>query len=677
MAPPSNVDQLCINTLRALAIDVIQKADSGHPGLPLGAAPMAYVLWQRHLKHAPTDPKWIDRDRFVLSAGHGSMLLYGLLHLTGYDLPLDELLNFRQWGSKTPGHPEFGLTPGVEATTGPLGQGHANAVGMAIAERALAARFNRPGHQIIDHHTYALVGDGDLMEGVACEAASLAGHLKLGKLICLYDSNDVTLDGPASLSFSEDVSQRYTSYGWHTITVDDGNHDLEAIDRAIASAKAEVHKPSLIIVKTTIGYGSPNKAGKSAAHGSPLGAQEIELTKKALGLNPTEKFTIADDARAHFRQASTLGQKAKDAWHKQFASYELAHPELAGDLQRVMAGKLPENLFEDLPTFAAGSLIETRSSAGQVLNHLAKRMPELMGGDADLGGSTKTVIQDGGSFNGQSGAGRNIHFGVREHAMAAIANGMAYHGGLRPFTATFFCFTDYMRPAVRLAAMNHLPVISVWTHDSIGLGEDGPTHQPVEHLMAMRTIPNLAVVRPADAAEAAEAWRFALERNRGPTGLVLTRQKVPTIDRSMFGSAKGLHRGAYVLAETNLSKKIDVILIATGSEISLALSARERLEKEGIATRVVSMPCMEAFAEQSVEYRHSVLPKEVTARISIEAGITKGWERWIGDHGVSIGVDTYGASAPDKTLFDRYGLTVDNIVEHAHKQQAGERLAHV
>lgn len=665
-APATALDTLCINTLRTLAIDVIQKADSGHPGLPLGAAPMAYVLWQRHLKHCPTAPDWADRDRFVLSAGHGSMLLYGLLHLSGYPLSKEEVLNFRQWGSKTPGHPEFGLTAGVEATTGPLGQGHANAVGMAIAERALAARFNQPGHTIVDHHTFALVGDGDVMEGVAMEAASLAGHLKLGKLICLYDSNDVTLDGPAKLSFTEDVGKRYESWGWQVLEVKDGNTDLAALDAAIAAAKAETGKPTLIIVKTTIGYGSPNKGGKSSSHGSPLGHDEIALTKKALGWTHDEKYFVPAEAQAHFRTQVTRGEAAKAEWAKRFEAYRAAHPALAADFERVMKGELPVGLEAALPTFPAGTGVETRTAAGQVLNALAKVAPELVGGDADLGGSTKTVLKDGGSFDGQTGAGRNIHFGVREHAMAAIANGMAYHGGVRPFTATFFCFVDYMRPAVRLAAMNHLPVVHVWTHDSIGLGEDGPTHQPVEHLMAVRTIPGLVTLRPADAAEAAEAWLHALSRTKGPTGLVLTRQKVPTLDRATLGSAKGLHQGAYVLAEaTGGAPKC--VLIATGSEVQLALAAKAELEQAGTPTRVVSMPSMELFRAQDAAWRESVLPKAVTARVSVEAGVTFGWEQWIGDRGVAVGVDRFGASAPDKVLFEQYGLTVANVVAAAKR----------
>ena len=661
----SALDTLCINTIRTLSIDVIQKADSGHPGLPLGAAPMAYVLWQKHLKHSPNDPKWADRDRFVLSAGHGSMLLYSLLHLTGYPLSKEEVLNFRQWGSKTPGHPESFLTPGVEATTGPLGQGHANAVGMAMAERALAARFNQPGHEVVNHYTYALVGDGDVMEGVAMEAASLAGHLKLGKLICLYDANDVTLDGPAKQSFTEDVGARYASWGWQVLHVADGNTDLAALDAALTAAKAETTKPTMIIVKTTIGYGSPNKAGKSSSHGSPLGKDEIALTKKALGWNYEEPYFIPPEALANFRTAVTRGDAAKSEWSTRFEAYRAAHPELAKDFERVMSGVLPAGIESALPSFPAGTGVETRTAAGTALNAFAKVVPELLGGDADLGGSTKTVLKDAGSFDGQSGKGRNIHFGVREHAMAAIANGMSYHGGVRPFTATFFCFVDYMRPAVRLAAMNNLPVVHVWTHDSIGLGEDGPTHQPVEHLMAMRGMPGLRTVRPADGAESAEAWLYALKRTNGPTGLVLTRQKVPSFDHAKLGAASGLHKGAYVLAEASAAPKC--ILIGTGSEVQLAMGAKEELEKAGIPTRVVSMPCIEEFRAQDAAYKESVLPKSVKARVSVEAGVTFGWREIVGDAGECVGVDEFGASAPDKILFEQYGLTVGHVVAAAKK----------
>jgi transketolase len=665
MTSPANLDLLCINTLRTLAIDAVQRADSGHPGLPLGAAPMAYELWQNHLKHNPTDPTWADRDRFVLSAGHGSMLLYGLLHLTGYALTMDDLKAFRQWGSKTPGHPEVGLTPGVEATTGPLGQGHANAVGMAIAERALAARFNRPNFELVNHFTYALISDGDVMEGVASEVASLAGHLKLGKLICLYDANDVTLDGPASLAFSEDTATRYASYGWHVQTVSDGNIDLAGINAAIVAAKAETLRPSLIVVKTTIGYGSPHKAGTAAAHGSPLGEDEVKLTKKALGWDPEKKFYVPDEAAEKFRLAIPKGKAAQSQWESMFAEYEKAHPELARLWKRTQAGDLPEGFDQALPTFKPGEAVETRTAAGKALNALATKLPELIGGDADLAGSTKTTLKDAGDFDGQTGKGNNLHFGVREHAMGAIANGIAYHGGLRPFTATFFCFSDYMRPAVRLAALNHLPVVFVWTHDSIALGEDGPTHQPVEHLASLRAMPNLYVVRPCDGAESAQAWRMALERTEGPTGLVLTRQKVAGLDRTKLASAEGLQKGAYVLSDC--AGQPAALLLATGSEVQLALQAQEELQKEGISTRVISMPCWEAFKAQPLSYREEVLLPSVPVRVSIEAGVTFGWDRWIGDEGLAIGVDRYGASAPAEVSLEKYGITAAHLVQEVKR----------
>ncbi|MBS1148680.1 MAG: transketolase, partial [Myxococcaceae bacterium] len=643
MSTFATIDTLCINTLRTLAIDAVQKADSGHPGLPLGAAPMAYVLWQNHLKHNPADPSWPDRDRFVLSAGHGSMLLYGLLHVTGYPLTMEDLMAFRQWGSKTPGHPEHGLTPGVEATTGPIGQGHANAVGMAIAERALAYRFNRPGFELVNHHTFALISDGDVMEGLTHEAASLAGHLKLGKLICLYDANDVTLDGPADIAFSEDVEARYRSYGWHVQTVAKGDSDLEGIDQAITAARADTLRPSLIVVKSTIGFGSPSKAGKASSHGSPLGHDEIALTKKALGWDPEKKFFIPEEAAKHFQLALEKGKAAQTRWEKLFADYEVKHPELAALWKRMQAGDLPEGFDQLLPTFKAGEAVETRTAAGKVLNALAAKLPELIGGDADLSGSTKTGLKDAGDFDGQTGKGNNLHFGVREHAMGAIANGIAYHGGLRPFTATFFTFSDYMRPAVRLAALNNLPVVFVWTHDSIALGEDGPTHQAVEHLAALRSMPNLYVVRPCDGAESAQAWRMALERTEGPTGLILTRQKVAGLDRTKLASAEGLHKGAYVLSDC--AGQPAALLLATGSEVQVALEAQDTLQQEGISTRVISMPCWEAFKDQPASYREEVLLPSVPVRVSIEAGVTFGWDKWIGEEGVAIGVDKYGSSA--------------------------------
>lgn len=658
----NKVHTLCINTIRTLSIDCIQKANSGHPGLPLGAAPMAYVLWQNHLKHHPSNPTWPDRDRFVLSAGHGSMLLYSLLHLTGYDLSLEELKNFRQWGSLTPGHPEFGLTAGVEATTGPLGQGSANAVGMAIAERALASIFNRPEHEIVNHMTYALVSDGDLMEGLSAEAGALAGHLKLGKLIYLYDSNDVTLDGPASLTFSENIAKRYESYGWQVLTVEKGDTDLLNLDQAIASAREETHRPSLIIVKTTIGYGSPNKQGLSASHGSPLGPDEVKLTKKSLGWDPEAQFLIPNEAHENFAQAAQKGRELVDAWEKKLSAYRTAHPELAKQWDDCLAGRLPQGWESALPSFKAGESFATRESSGKVLNAIAEKIPALIGGDADLSCSTNTFLKNFGSFEGQEGKGRNIHYGVREHAMASIANGIAYHGGLKNFVATFFCFADYMKPAIRLAAMNQLPVTYVFTHDSIGLGEDGPTHQPVEHLLSLRAIPNLWVLRPCDAEETREAWKMALERKDGPVALVLTRQKVANLDRgSALSSAVGLKKGGYILAEAKGGAP-QAILIATGSEVGLALQAKEKLEQKGVPTRVVSLPSWELFEAQAPAYRESVLPASVKNRVSIEAGVTMGWSRYVGDTGKSIGVDRFGASAPAPVIYEKFGITADAIV---------------
>ena len=657
----AGIELLSINTIRTLAIDAVQKANSGHPGLPLGAAPMAYVLWQRHLRHNPKDPRWPDRDRFVLSAGHGSMLLYALLHLTGYDLTMEDIKAFRQWESRTPGHPEMRLTPGVEATTGPLGQGTANAVGMAIAERMLAHRFNRPGHTIVDHRTYALVSDGDLMEGISSEAGSLAGHLKLGKLIYLYDCNHVSLDGPTSLAFStEDVATRYAAYGWHVQRVDKGDTDIEAIDAAITAAEAETARPSLIVIQTTIGYGSPHKHGTSQAHGSPLGVEEVALTKKALGWDPERFFYVPDAVAAHLRLAVERGEGAQAQWQERFAAYAKAYPDLAEEWRQAQRGELPKGWDADLPSWKPGESVATRTASGKALNAIAARVSWLVGGDADLSTSTDTALKDGGSFDAQTGAGRNLHFGVREHTMGAIANGIAYHGGLRPFAATFFVFSDYMRPPVRLAALNELPVVFVWTHDSVGLGEDGPTHQPIEHLMALRAMPHLHVVRPADAAETVEAWRWAMTYREGPVALVLTRQKLPVLDRSRLGPAAGVARGAYVLAEADGGAP-QAIIIATGSEVWVALAARDLLGKDGIRTRVVSMPCWESFAAQSAEYRESVLPAAVKARVSIEAGVTFGWRQWIGDAGIAMGIDRFGASAPGETNLEKFGFTADNV----------------
>jgi len=655
-----------VDTIRTLAIDAVQKAESGHPGLPLGAAPMAYVLWQRHLKHNPRDPKWADRDRFVLSAGHGCMLLYCLLHLTGYDLTMEDLKSFRQWGSKTPGHPEWLLTPGVEATTGPLGQGTANAIGMAIAERALAARFNRPGHDIVNHRTFAIVSDGDLMEGISGEASSLAGHLKLGKLTFLYDDNQVTLDGPASLAFSEDVARRYEAYGWQVLKVADGNTDLPAIDEAVQRAKLEQSRPTIILVRTTLGYGSPNKAGTSEAHGSPLGKEEVALTKKALGWEWKEAFFVPPEALDNFRIAVRRGADLQSDWERRFAAYEKSYPELAAEWRRRERGELPDAWDADLTVFQAGEKEATRTAAGKVENAIATRLPELLGGDGDLGVSTNTPLKEGGNFDGQTGAGRNLHFGVREHAMAGIANGMAYHGGVRPFVATFFCFSDYMRPSVRLAALNELPVIFVWTHDSIGLGEDGPTHQAVEHLMSLRAMPGFTVIRPADAGEAREAWRAAILHRDGPVGLVLSRQKLPVIDRREYAAADGLSKGAYVLAEASGGAP-RIVLIASGSEVALALKARARLEEEGIPARVVSMPSWELFERQPPEYREGVLPQSVPARLAIEAGVSLGWKKYVGDRGGSVSLDRYGASAPGERVLEELGFNVDNVVRRARE----------
>jgi transketolase len=653
---------LAVNTIRTLSLDAVQKANSGHPGLPMGSAPMAYVLFQKYLKHNPKDPRWPDRDRFILSGGHGSMLVYSMLHLTGYDVTLDDLKSFRQWGSRTPGHPESFMTPGVEATTGPLGAGTANAVGMAMAERFLAGRYNKPGHTIVDHYTYALVTDGDLMEGISHEAASLAGHLKLGKLIYLYDDNLISLDGPTSLSFTDDTAKRFEAYGWQTLRVGDGNTDLDSIDKAIAAAKAETSRPSIILVRTTIGFGSPNKANTHEAHGSPLGPEEVKLTKKALGFDPEKSFDIPAEALAHFRTAVDRGAKAEAEWLQRFEQWAAAFPELAAEWRLAQAGELPAGWETALPTFTPADKLATRESGGKVITALAGKIPYLLGGDADLSVSTKTGLKGLGNFDGQTGVGRNIRFGVREHAMGGIANGLAYHGGIRPFTATFFCFADYERPALRLAALSHLPVVFVFTHDSIGLGEDGPTHQPVEHLASLRAMPNMWVIRPGDANETAEAWRMALERKTGPTCIVLSRQGVPTQDRSKTAPASEARKGGYVLSDAPGGAP-QAILLATGSELPIAVEAQTQLAAAGVRARVVSLPCWEAFAAQSREYQQSVLPSEVPVRVSIEAGATFGWQKWIGDRGVAIGLDRFGASAPDKIIYKELGLTAENVAK--------------
>jgi transketolase len=673
------VDQLCIDTARFLSVDAVQKANSGHPGLPLGAAPMAYVLWTRLLRHNPRDPGWFDRDRFVLSAGHGSMLLYSLLHLTGYDLSLDEIKQFRQWGSKAPGHPERGDTPGVEITTGPLGQGIANAVGMAIAEAQMAARYNRPGFEVIDHATYALVSDGDLMEGVGAEAASLAGHLRLGKLTCLYDDNRVTLAAGTDITFSEDRARRFEAYGWHTVAVTDGN-DPEAIDAALQAARAETARPSLILVRTHIGYGSPHKQDTFEAHGSPLGAGEVRSTKLKLGWPAEPPFLIPEPALARFREAVARGARDQAAWNDRMAAHARAFPDLAQELRRSLRGELPAGWDADIPVFPADAKgIATRVASGKVMNAVAPRLPALTGGSADLDPSTHTALQGLGDFNppatedddaqgsaggGWSHAGRNLHFGVREHAMSAILNGLAAHGGIVPYGSTFLIFSDFMRPAMRLAALMGLRVVYVFTHDSIALGEDGPTHQPVEHLAALRAIPGLTVIRPGDANETAVAWRVALETRDRPVALVLTRQAVPTLDRSRYASAEGLRRGAYVVSDPTGSPP-ELILIASGSEVGLIVAAAERLQAQGVAVRCVSMPSWELFDALPQRERDGVLPPSVPARLAVEAGVAQGWHRYVGDAGDVLSVERFGASAPGDVLMREYGFSVEEVCRRA------------
>jgi len=672
--PTSKLDELCINTIRALSLDAVQKAESGHPGLPLGSAPMAYVLWTRFLRHNPRSPKWSGRDRFLLSAGHGSMLLYSLLHLTGYDLPLEELKNFRQWESKTPGHPENVLTPGVEITTGPLGQGFANGVGMAMGAAHLADKFNRPGFPLINSHVYAIVSDGDLMEGVASEAASLAGHLKLGNLIYLYDDNQVTIEGFTSLAFSENVPQRFESYGWHTLTVKDGN-DLDAIERAIREAQSVTDRPSLISVKTVIGFGMPT-AGTRKAHSDAPGEDAVRTTKKALGWPEDKTFYIPDEALSNFRGAVERGATLEAEWDALVDKYSREHQELGAEWHRVMSGELPAGWEDHLPKFENAKPMATRAASGEVINALAPVMPMLVGGSADLGPSTNTDIKDGGSFQHGSYNGRILHFGIREHAMGATLTGMSLNGGLIPYGGTFMCFSDYMKPAIRLAALSEVQVIYVFTHDSIGLGEDGPTHQPVEQLAGLRAIPHLYVIRPADVHETSEAWRTAILRRHAPTALVLTRQKVPLIDRTgAYAPAEGARRGAYILAEAESKKGAgggdktgttpDLILIATGSEVSLALEAREALQKEGVGVRVVSMPCWELFEEQEDEYRERVLPSAVTARLAVEAGARLGWDRYVGGRGDVVCLDRFGASAPGDIALRELGFNVENVTRRA------------
>ncbi|MGH7521531.1 MAG: transketolase [Gemmatimonadales bacterium] len=652
------LDQLCINTVRTLAMDAVQQADSGHPGTAMALAPLAYVLWQRHLKYNPANPDWSDRDRFVLSCGHACMLLYSVLYLTGYDLTLDEIKQFRQWGSRTPGHTEHGVTPGVEATTGPLGQGTGNAVGMAIAEAQLAALFNRPGHEIIDHYTYFLASDGDLMEGISHEACSLAGHLKLGKLIGFYDDNRITIDGSTDLAFSDDTGKRFEAYGWHVQRIADGN-DLDAIDTAITAAKRASDKPSLIIVRTHIAWGSPNKQDTAEAHGAPLGADEVKATKQNLGWPSLEPFYVPEEALEQWGRAKDRGERLERDWNKQWDAYRSAHPDLAAELERRLAGKLPAAWDAALPVFGPKDAQATRAASGKVLNAIAAKLPELIGGSADLTGSNNTEIKGGGP-------GRNFHYGVREHAMGAILNGIVLHRGFIPFGGTFLIFSDYMRPSIRLAALTHLKPIYVFTHDSIGLGEDGPTHQPIEQLAALRVIPNMTVIRPSDPTEVVEAWRAAITHKNGPVALVLTRQKVAVVDRAKYGPAAGLKQGAYVLAD---SDEPDVVLIATGSEVELMLSAYEKLKAEGMQPRAVSMPCFEFFAAESQRYRDAVLPPGVP-RVAIEAASPHSWYRWVGEGGVILGIDRFGESAPYQRIYQEFGLTVDRIVVAA-KQVSG------
>jgi transketolase len=661
------LDQLCINTIRTLSLDAVQKANSGHPGLPLGAAPMAYVLWTRFLRHNPRNPKWENRDRFLLSAGHGSMLLYSLLHLTGYDLPLEELKNFRQWGSKTPGHPEYGLTPGVEITTGPLGQGFANGVGMAMGAAHLASKFNKDQFPLIDHYIYAIVSDGDLMEGVAAEAASLGGHLKLGKLIYLYDDNNVTIEGFTNLAFSEDVPKRFQSYGWHTITVADGNN-LNDIEAAILEAQSVKDKPTLISVKTIIGFGMPTQ-GTRKAHSDAPGEEAVRETKRHLGWPEDKQFYIPEDVLAHFREAVDRGAKFETDWRSLVQQYADSHPEDGKLLQATLNGELPEGWEDHLPKFEDAKPGATRVASGEVINALAPVLPMLIGGSADLGVSNNTDIKESGSFEAGSYEGRILHFGVREHAMGSTLTGISLSGGLIPFGGTFLTFSDYMRPAIRLAALSEVQVVYVFTHDSVGLGEDGPTHQPVEHLAALRAIPHLFLIRPADPAEVSEAWRLAILRRHAPTALALTRQKVALIDRKRFAKADGLRRGGYILAEAETADgkvaKPKLILIATGSEVSLTLEAREKLQAENVPARVVSLPCWELFDEQSQEYRDEVLPPSITARLAVEAGVCQGWDRYVGASGAIIGLDRFGASAPGDVALRELGFNVDNVLTRA------------
>lgn len=656
-------DPRILNIIRFLSADAVQQAKSGHPGLPMGGAAAAYAIWMRHMRFNPKNPHWPNRDRFILSGGHGSMLLYSMLFLTGYDLPLEDLKNFRQYGSRTPGHPESFMTPGVEVTTGPLGQGFTNGVGMAIAEAHLAALFNRPGHNVINHFIYAIVTDGDLMEGVSSEAASLAGHLQLGKLIYIYDDNRISIDGSTDLAFTEDRAARFRTYNWHVQIVEDGN-DVDAIDRAIHAAKKDTH-PSLIVCRTTIGYGLPNKQGTAEAHGEPPGEDELNAAKNNLDWPLEPRFYLPEDVMEHFRIAIDRGAEFEQQWNERMDAYRKTYPELAKELDRRLCGEFPAGWDEEMPEFPADPKgMATRVSSGKAINAIAKKLPELIGGSADLTPSTKTTIDGSPDFQAGSYEGRNFHFGVREHAMGSAVNGMLHHGGVIPFGATFLVFSDYMRPAIRLSALSRTGSIWVFTHDSIGLGEDGPTHQPVEHYAALRAIPNLRVIRPADANEVVEAWKSAVLHRKGPTALLLTRQNVPTLDRSVYAPASGLHKGAYVLADLG-DKDPELILMATGSEVRLIVAAGEKLAKEGIGVRLVSFPSWELFLEQPQNYRDGVLLPEVRRRLAVEAGVPQGWDQWIGESGAFIGLNRFGTSAPGSVAMEKLGFTVDNVYEAA------------
>ncbi len=660
----TDIDPLCINTIRMLAVDAVQKANSGHPGTPMGLAPLAYLLWTRFLKHNPQHTEWSDRDRFILSAGHASMLLYSLLHLTGYDLSLEELVRFRQWGSKTPGHPEYGHTSGVETTTGPLGQGLANGVGMALTERFLATRFNRPDFNIVNHTTYVIAGDGDLMEGIASEAASLAGNLKLGKLICFYDDNRITIEGSTELAFTEDVGKRFEAYGWQVFRVGGDAEDLEALSETICEAQAETEAPSLIIVRTEIGYGSPNRQGTAKAHGEALGVEEVKLTKKNLGWPLAPEFYVPDAARSHFRLCLEKGRQIEGEWQKLWEGYMAQYPDLGKEFLQVMQGGCPSGWDNPIQNFKPTGPVATRGASGTILNAVAQEIPTLIGGSADLAPSNNTVLKGFGDISGDDFSGRNLHFGVREHAMGGILNGMALHGGVIPYGGTFLVFSDYMKPSMRLAALMKLRVIYVFTHDSIGLGEDGPTHQPIEQMAGLRAIPNLTLIRPADAMETAVAWRLAIKRQDGPVALILTRQKLPVIDRSRYAPADLVEKGAYILTESG-SGIPDIIMIATGSEVHLALEASQRLEAEGKAVRVVSMPSWELFDQQPEDYQRGVIPQSGPPCLAIEAAATFGWHRYVGKRGDVIGIDHFGASAPIANLMKEFGFTVENIIDRA------------